>query len=221
LLYCMGNKWSATPSFSSEIINDSDDGEPPDLSGESTLTVTIMDSKNFVLENFLNHGKHRALIRVASSFNNQVYVKPFKYDTAVLGWQMCKRKFTFASNDPEGEIRMCLLRHDLVPLPAVPNCNLSGSCDNACRNQKETIARMCISVSLSELRQSKHIDRWYNVECADVVTSEVPQVRISLDFNYHPSRMVSSVDSLNNKYDIEETIGTGVSIVKKAVNKIH
>jgi serine/threonine protein kinase len=177
-----------------------------------------MDSKNFVLENILDHGKHRALIRVASSFNNQVYVKPLKYDNGSLAWQMCKRKFTFASNDPEGEIRMCLLRHDLVPLPAVPNC-IGSPCDNACRNQKAIIAKICISISLSELRQSKHVDRWYNVECADLVTSDVPQVRISLDFNYHPSRMVSSVDSLNNKYDIEQTIGTGVSIVKKAVNK--
>jgi serine/threonine protein kinase len=57
------------------------------------------------------------------------------------------------------------------------------------------------------------------VECAELVTSEVPQVRISFDFNYHPSRMVSSVDSLNTKYEIEQTIGTGVSIVKKAGNK--
>jgi len=214
----MGNKWSATPSFTSEIIND-DDGEPPDLSGESTLTVTIMDSKNFILENFLDHGKHRALIRVASSFNNQVYVKPLKYDGTGLAWIMSKRRFTFASNDPEGEIRMCFLRHDLVPLPAVPCSSLAGSCDHSCRSQKETIARMCIPLSLTELKQSKHIDRWYNVECADLVTGDIPQVRISLDFNYHPSRMVSSVDSLNNKYDIEETIGTGVSIVKKAVNK--
>jgi tRNA A-37 threonylcarbamoyl transferase component Bud32 len=178
-----------------------------------------MDSKNFVLENLLDHGKNRALIRVASTFNNQVYVKPLKYDNSALGWQMSKRRFTFASNDPDGEIKMCLLRHDLVPLPAVPQSSvISGSCDNSCRNQKETIARMCIPISLSELKQSKHIDRWYNVECADLVTG-VPQVRISLDFNYHPSRLVSSVDSLNNKYDIEETIGTGVSIVKKAVNK--
>jgi serine/threonine protein kinase len=179
-----------------------------------------MDSKNLTLENFLDHGKHRALIRVTSSFNSQSYIKPFKYDTNALTWQMSKRRFTFASNDPEGEIRMCLLRHDLVPLPAVPNpCSVAGSCDQTCRNQKETIAKMFIPISLSELRQSKHVDRWYNVECAETMVTGVPQVRISLDFNYHPSRMVSSVDSLNNKYDIEETIGTGISVVKKAVNK--
>jgi len=44
-------------------------------------------------------------------------------------------------------------------------------------------------------------------------------VRITLDFNYRPSRVVDSLDSLNLKYDIEDTIGTGVSVVKKAVNK--
>jgi hypothetical protein len=31
--------------------------------------------------------------------------------------------------------------------------------------------------------------------------------------------MVDSVDSLNQKYEIENTLGTGVSVVKKAVNK--
>jgi len=74
-------------------------------------------------------------------------------------------------------------------------------------------------VSLVELKQSKHIDRWFTIDTPHC-QGEVPQVRVTLDFNYKPSRMIQSVDSLNLKYDIEDTIGAGVSLVKKAVNKV-
>jgi serine/threonine protein kinase len=82
---------------------------------------------------------------------------------------------------------------------------------------------MTIPVSLVELKQTKHIDRWFTVDTGNdhihLPPGEIPQVRITLDFNYRPSRMVDSVDSLHVKYDIENTLGTGVSVVKKAVNK--
>jgi calcium/calmodulin-dependent protein kinase I len=219
----MGNKWTATPSFTTDSINDSDDGEPPDeLSEESTLTVTFMESKNFSLEHVLGSGKHRALIRVGNSFNTQSYTKPLKFDN--LAWKMPKRRFVFSSNDPEGEIRVSLLQNNLPPLPAVPSLSCSGDhlTDTACKLHKEKVilAKMIIPISLVELKQMKHIDRWFNIEAPPAPgKSEIPQVRITLDFNYRPSRKVDSVYSLTQKYDIVDTIGTGVSVVKKAVNK--
>lgn len=219
----MGNKWSASPSFTSEILNDNDDGEPPDEAGESTLTVTFIESKNLTLDTVLGSGKHHALIRVVNSFNQQSYTKPLKYENAT--WFMPKRRFVFSSNDPDGEIRVNLLQNPLPPLPAVPGCdNGDGNClSRSCAIQKEKVvlAKMTIPVSLVELKQSKHIDRWINVDAPSIsnLPGETPQVRISLDFNFKPSRLVNSVDSLNGKYDIEDTLGAGVSVVKKAVHK--
>lgn len=218
----MGNKWSASPSFTSEILNDNDDGEPPDEAGESTLTVTFIESKNLTLDTVLGSGKHHALIRVVNSFNQQSYTKPLKYENAT--WFMPKRRFAFSSNDPDGEIRVNLLQNPLPPLPAVPNCetvdvNLGRSCN--LQKEKVVLAKMTIPVSFVELKQSKHIDRWINVDAPSIsnLPGEIPQVRISLDFNFRPSRTVDSVDSLNGKYDIEDTLGAGVSVVKKAVHK--
>jgi len=231
----MGNKCSATPSFTSENLNDNDDGEPPDESGESLLTVTIIESKNLTPETVLGcgGGKHHALIRVVNSFNMQSYTKPLKYDN--FTWHMPKRRFLFASNDPEGEIQVSLLQHNLPPLPAVPVPN--PCVDNPhppilqesnCRPQicssgdkkKVVLAKMTIPISLVELKSSKHIDRWYTLDTPDLPLGvEPPQVRITLDFTYKPSRMIDSLDSLLQKYDIEDTIGTGVSVVKKAIHK--
>jgi tRNA A-37 threonylcarbamoyl transferase component Bud32 len=221
----MGNKWSASPSFTSEIVND-DDGEPPDeaaAAGESTLTVTFIESKNLNLNSVLGSGKHNALIRVLNSFNEQSFTKPMKFDQNT--WYMPKRRFVFSSNDPDGEIRVSLLQNHLPPLPAVPStenldCCLRSSSGHG--KEKLVLAKMVIPVSLVELKQAKRVDRWITVEApglSNLVTGEVPQVRISLDFNYRPSRIVDSVDSLNRKYDIEDTLGAGVSVVKKAVQK--
>jgi serine/threonine protein kinase len=134
---------------------------------------------------------------------------------------MPKRKFTFASNDPDGDIRISLLRNNLPPLPALPN-SPSDITHDAARHQKEKVvlARLTVPVSLAELKNVKHVDRWYKIDIDGCEASgEVAQVRIALDFNYRPSRIVNSADSLNQKYNIEDTIGTGVSVVKKAVNK--
>jgi len=147
---------------------------------------------------------------------------------------MPKRRFTFASNDPEGEIRISLEENYLPPLPAVPvgdvdmtnhnNPSLPDTNRRSNGRKKAVLAKMTIPVSFMELKQLKHIDRWYTIETPEKqnqpnLPGEIPQVRITLDFNYRPSRVVDSVDSLNLKYDIEDTIGTGVSVVKKAVNK--
>jgi len=211
----MGNKWSATPSFT-EILNDNDDGEPPDEAGESTLTVTFIESKNLALDTVLGSGKHHlALIRLVNTFNSQCYTKPLKYDN--LTWHMPKRRYVFASNDPEGEIRVSLLQKTLPPLPALPTC--SGDAHESCKKEKVVLAEMTIPLSLVELKQSKHIDRWFTIDTPHC-QGEVPQVRVTLDFNFKPSRLIQSVDSLNLKYDIEDTIGAGVSLVKKAVNKV-
>jgi len=65
---------------------------------------------------------------------------------------------------------------------------------------------------LVELKQSKHLDRWYTIDAPSLgVGAEIPRVRVILDFNYKTS--------LSELYDIEDTIGTGVSLVKKGVHK--
>jgi len=115
------------------------------------------------------------------------------------------------------------LQNPLPPLPAVP-CSevVDGSClAKSGHKEKVVLAKMTIPVSLVELKQAKHIDRWINVDAPSIsnLPGELPQVRISLDFNFKPSRIVDSVDSLNGKYDIEDTLGAGVSVVKKAVHK--
>jgi len=222
----MGNKWSASPSFTSEIVND-DDGEPPDeaAAAESTLTVTFIESKHLNLNSVLGSGKHNALIRVVNSFNEQSFTKPMKFDQNT--WYMPKRRFVFSSNDPDGEIRVCLLQNHLPPLPAVPSTeNLDNClrCSSGLGKEKLVLAKMVIPVSLVELKQAKRVDRWITVEApglSNLVTGEVPQVRISLDFNFKPSRIVDSVDSLNRKYDIEDTLGAGVSVVKKSRSKAY
>jgi serine/threonine protein kinase len=148
---------------------------------------------------------------------------------------MPKRRFVFSSNDPDGFVKVSLLQHDLPPLPAVPSCknstgpesplseSSSGLKPSAAAAAKRVLAKMNIPVSLIELKQSKHIDRWFNIEVPAIEnqppSQEIPQVRVSLDFNYRPSRIIDSLDSLKQKYEIEDTIGTGVSVVKKAVNK--
>jgi len=223
-------------------MNDNDD-EPPDeacAAGESTLTVNFLEAKH--LDSLLfgpNNAatvagggsvKHHALIRVVNSFNAQSYTKPVKYEQG--NWFMSKCRYVFSSNDPEGEIMVTLFRNNLPPLPAVPSTGdavetlqagnyLSRSGGSI--KEKVVLAKMTIPVSLVELKSSKHIERWVPVEVpAGVALSaaeEVPQVRLSLDFNFKPSRSVDSVEALNRKYDIEDTLGAGVSVVKKAVHK--
>jgi hypothetical protein len=161
---------------------------------------------------------------------------------------MPKRRFVFSSNDPDGFITVSLLQHDLPPLPAVPTCqlSLSNSLSNSsplknnslsqevaplsestgCQkpsSPKRVIAKLNIPISLVELKQSKHINRWFPIteipENPETQLGELPLVKISLDFNFRPSRTIESVESLKQIYEIEDTIGSGVSIVKKAVNK--
>jgi len=237
----MGNKWTATPSFTTEINDNDDDGEPTDdpqhpaaaaacIAAESSLTVTFVDCKNLAAEvlgsaaDRCATGKHHALIRVVSTFNAQSYTKPLKYDNS--SWYMPKRRFVFSSNDPDGEIRVSLLQNNLPPLPAVPGtsplCCSGHYNESGCKTshrEKVVLAKMNIPISLVELKQSKHLDRWINLEVPENYQGEIPQVRVTLDFNYKPSRVIDSLDSLKQKYDIEDTIGSGVSVVKKAVNK--
>jgi serine/threonine protein kinase len=86
--------------------------------------------------------------------------------------------------------------------------------------EKVVVARLTVPVSLAKLKNEIFIDRWYEVDIDGYeASSGVPLVRIALEFNYHPSRIVNSVESVYQKYHIVETIGSGVSVVKKAVNK--
>jgi len=143
------------------------------------------------------------------------------------------RRFVFPAQDPEGEIKICLSKNLLPPLPTVPmtstNCIEEGktlSLENldplspCCPKEKAVIANLTIPVSFTELKQSKNIERWFTVEMPGISNNqEAPQVRVSLHFNYVPTHLVPSMDSLTEKYDIEDTLGAGVSVVKKGVNK--
>jgi tRNA A-37 threonylcarbamoyl transferase component Bud32 len=182
------------------------------------------------LDSFLG-SKHHALIRIVSSFSPKNYRKPLKFDHQ-NSWYLPCRRFVFPAQDPEGEIKICLSKNLLPPLPTVPitasNCHEEGkslSLENfdpllpCCPKEKAVIANLTIPVSFSELKQSKNVERWFTVEMPGISNKEAPQVRVSLHFNYVPSRLVASMDSLTEKYDIEDTLGAGVSVVKKGVNK--
>jgi len=67
----------------------------------------------------------------------------------------------------------------------------------------------------------KHVERWLDVtgfECCN--HGLVPQVLVALDYVACPTRVLRAGESISDKFEIETTIGTGQSVVKKAKNKL-
>lgn len=223
----MGNKWSATPSLTSDIVIEED--EPPDLAlieenGESLLVMTLLEVKKFSLSPIeSNGGKLHTLLRVSNTFTTQTYTKPVKYTLKkdAPEWLLPTRKFAFGSNDPTGDIKISLVHNNLPPLPAVPSneCgSLLGRSDGL--SKSVSLAKIIIPVALDELRNNKHIDRWYPLEgFNDCEPGNRPEVRIALDYTYRPTRILKAGQTINDKYEVESTIGSGLSVVKKAKNK--
>jgi len=208
----MGNKWSATPpSFTSDIEEEEPPDKPPD-DDESTLTVTLVDVKNFSPSLFLDSilGDGCVQLRVNNTFNSQSYCKTMKYDVTTQPnneWNLQKKMFVFTSNDPDGDIKVSLVRTNSNQPPELTSEH----------NKRDTIATITIPVTLHELKSKKHIDRWIEVE--DFYLNNNAQVLISLDYFYHPSRIFRTGQEINDKYEIESTLGTGQFVVKKACNK--
>jgi calcium/calmodulin-dependent protein kinase I len=218
----MGNSWSASPSFTSEITIEDD--EPPDKPPgcDHVLKVKFLETKNF---NLTAVGKMQTLIRVSTSFSpTQSYTKPVKCCSkdGQTEWFLPTKRFIFYSADPTGEVKVSLLQNIVPPLPAVPNLKTETvSLSQDRKNRKAaTLAKLVIPVSHEEFKVQKHVERWYTV---DVPTEgEAPQVLIAFDYVYKPpcAGVVKTGQNISDKYDVDAVLGSGQSVVKKAVNKV-
>jgi len=206
----MGNKWTFTPVTSDIIIEEE---EPPDQDDdESTLTVTLLDVKNFSLSclysKIVGLGNNLQLI-VCNTFNSESINKTMKLDDnmkqEVLNEWLIKT-LSFTSNDPEGEIKVSLFH--------CPRIDEQPEFSN--RSKPTLVASITIPVTLHELKCKKHIDRWIDVEGFESVQA---QVLVSLDYFYHPSRIFRVGQKINDKYEVESNLGTGQFVVRKACNK--
>jgi len=81
-------------------------------------------------------------------------------------------------------------------------------------------AQTTVPVSFENVKTQKHVELWVNDETESVnVGGEIPQVRIALDFASRSTRILKAGQTINDKYEIDNTLGTGQSVVKKAKNK--
>jgi tRNA A-37 threonylcarbamoyl transferase component Bud32 len=214
----MGNKWSHT-AVSSDIVIEED--EPPDPPEEDGIAITLLETCNFSFSQLESNGaKPHTLIRVSSTFNTRVYNKPVKYTVkdGNIEWNLPKRRFFFASANPAGNVKVCLLHTTLPPLPAVPNRN------ELCSSQEKKISKSVaydyieIPISLEEFKTSKRVERWLKVESQENYET-YRQVHVAIEFYYRPSRVLKAGETINDKYEIENVLGSGQSVVKKAKNK--
>jgi len=207
----MGNKWASTTTFTSEITIEED--EPPDLPYVDGIVVTLLETHNFSLSHLesQNNGKLHSLLRVSASFNNRVsYAKPIKKVTTKEGlteWHLCKNKFFFPCTAPTGEIKIGLVDACLPILPAVP-CNNEWRTQSFDKKKAVMLASSVVPISINEFDTRKHVERWINIETQDGVRGG--QVKIALD---------STVFSISDKYEINNILGTGHSVVKQGTNK--
>jgi len=152
-------------------------------------------------------------------------------------WQLPAKRFVFAGLSPEdhvatggvGEINISLLHNNLPPLPALPNNNNNNIAQPMQQQQQEirwekatTVGKLTVTVSLvDDFKHQKHVERWIDVQsfCDGTVKVFQGQVLVGLDYVVRPSRVLKAGESINDKYDINCTLGTGLSVVKKATNK--
>jgi hypothetical protein len=91
----MGNSWSASPSFTSELtIEDDEPPDPPDADCDQILKIRFLEAKNFFL---FSEGKMQTLVRVSTNFNPQCYTKPVKccVKDGQTEWFLPKKRFFF------------------------------------------------------------------------------------------------------------------------------
>ena len=115
----MENNVFNTSEFGVETLNDNDDDEPPEVLCDTVLSMTFVESNNAC-----RGGKHRSIIRIVNTFNEQTYIKPFKCDYS--HFNMHRTTFSLRNNNPEGEIIITLLQHNLPPLPPIPTGSISN-----------------------------------------------------------------------------------------------
>jgi tRNA A-37 threonylcarbamoyl transferase component Bud32 len=218
----MGNSWSPSPSFTSELTDDDEPPDkPPDAECDQVLKVRLLEAKNFNL----SVGKMHTLVRVSTSFTAQSYTKPVKncIKDGQTEWLLPTKRFIFNSADPTGNVMVRLLQNTVPPLPSIPNFKTeAASLSQDIKNTKTaTLAKLTIPVTLEEFKVHKHVERWYTV---DIPTEgEAPQVRVALDYVYKPPRaagLVKTGQNISDKYDVDVVLGSGQSVVKKAVNKL-
>jgi len=167
-----------------------------------------------------NGEKLHALVRVSSSLSSQVYTKPIRSCSkdGVTQWHVPKRKFFISANSSTvlGEVKVCLLHTNLPPLPAVPSqCDNVPSCDK--KNCKAvTLTSMTVPVNLEEIKTQKKIDRWITFE---TTFGEQSQVLVALEYVYR-TQILKKGQTINDKYEVENVIGSGQSVVKKGIHKI-
>jgi len=209
----MGNKCTATPTFTSDIIIEED--EPPDPPDVEGIVVALLET-NFSLTQLeaKNGGKLQTLLKVSSSFNSQVsYTKPIhkvKSKAGLVEWHLHKRKYFFPTATPIGEIKVALVNSCLPHLPAVP-CDDNGT-PSLEKKKAVTLASLVIPVVGDEFKTAcKHVERWINIETLD---GEQGQVKVAIDYVFKSSF------NINDKYEINDVLGSGQSVVKKGTNKL-
>jgi len=208
----MGNKWTTSPT-SPEIIIDEDEPPPESFNVEGVL-VTLLELKDFSFSQLesKNGGKLRTLLRVSSSYNNQVsYAKPIhkvKSKEGLAEWHLHKSKFFFPTSAHSGEVKVALIDSCLPLLPAVPHDN--NGTPSLEKKKAVTLASFAIHVSVDECKTQNHIERWIIVESQN---GEQSQVKVALDY------MSPQTFSINDKYEIDNVLGAGQSVVKKGINK--
>lgn len=217
----MGNRCSAIPSMTSEISIEED--EPPDEEGLSRLSLILLDTRNLSLASLdAKNGKIHTLIRVQATFDAKIHTKPVKYclKNETDEWLLPDTKFVFSvSSRPVGEVTVSLLQNNLPPLPAIPLGPPSPSPNEKKSEKAVCIGRLKVPISEEDIQSPHRIQRWIKVErCTDEI-SEPGEVLVSLKYSPTKSRVLQAGESITDKYEVDNVLGAGQSVVKKAKNK--
>jgi len=205
--------------MTSEISIDED--EPPD-EGLSRLTVNILDVRGLSLSSpEAKNGKMHTLVRVQASFDSKSYTKPVKYTCSkdFDQWLLPSSKFIFSSEHPVGEVNVSLLHSILPPLPAIPTVlNTSAGIEKKCE-RSSCIGKITLSVTAGDIKSQKRKERWIKIERSSEEISESAEVLISYKFSSRKTRVLNNGESINDTYEVDAVLGSGLSVVKKAKNK--
>jgi len=100
---------------------------------------------------------------------------------------------------------------------------LNRSCPTLSSSSKShVIGKVSIPVCLEEFRTQKRIEKWVTVDNFEIngEDAERPQIHVAFDYVApSPTRILENGQTINDKFDVDLTIGTGQSVVKKAKSK--